>query len=167
MSNRWILPLLLVAAGAYAPAHAQNCASGIPQGGNPSCIPPNVPGSPYYVAPQPERTGRWVKTWGAVTADVAMGLIGVTKGKPTKELAEQVATLHCLESGGAKCEILFTFRNQCAALVWPTSGGRIAKATASTPEAASQSALETCETAGGKGCQVFVSECSDSVYQPY
>ena len=167
MRNVSILAFLVIAAAVGGSARAQNCANGIPQGGNPACIPPDVPGSPYYVPPEPEPTGRWVKTWGAVSTDVPKGKIGYTVGKLSKELAEQLATLHCIESGGSKCEVLFTFRNQCAAVVWPTLGGHITTSTGATPEAASQSALETCESAGGNGCQVFVAECSDSVYQPY
>ena len=137
------LALLLCFSGM---SYAQNCANGIPQGGNPSCIPPDVPGSPYYRGDddspsEPAPVGRWISTWGAIAS--------------------------CENQGGVNCRILMSFENQCGALVWPMQGGRVATSGGASAEAASQAAMDVCQEVGGKGCEVFYSECSRPIFQRY
>ena len=163
------LALLLCFSGM---SYAQNCANGIPQGGNPSCIPPDVPGSPYYRGDddspsEPAPVGRWISTWGAIASDVERARVGATIGKFSERQAKAFAKQYCENQGGVNCRILMSFENQCGALVWPMQGGRVATSGGASADAASQAAMDVCQEVGGKGCEVFYSECSRPIFQRY
>lgn len=146
-------------------AGAQSCASGVPQGGNPHCIPPNAQGSPYYVAPpKPVPLGRWITTWGAIASDVERAKVGATVRRMSKDEAETTAKNYCKAQGGENCRILFSFGNQCGALAWPLAGGRAVTAGGSSSDEASRAALALCEEVGD-GCDIFYADCSLPQFQ--
>src|SRR5688572_5879587 len=69
-------------------------------------------GSDTASAPEP----RWAKRWGAFTSDASTGKVGVATGLVSRRKAEKEAVQDCKVRGGAKCEVLLTFNNQCASI---------------------------------------------------
>ncbi|GAB6197003.1 DUF4189 domain-containing protein [Lysobacter xanthus] len=152
-------------------AAAQNCAPGIPQGGNPACIPPNAPGSPYYDPPAPRPlpppvpSGEWESRYGSIVADYANARVGVSVRQPSEEAAQRAALADCQSLGGQNCELVMTYFNQCVAMAWPVQGGTAYTVRESTRQKAERWALEKC-AAEGKGCEMSYSECSLPVFHP-
>lgn len=143
--------------------HGQ-CAPGIPSAGNPGCIPPTSPGSPYG---QPEATAdptrlqqpsvRWIDSWGAIAYDRAEVKAGNAEDQPSKEAASRVAMDYCQRYGGQQCQVVITYYNQCVSAAQPTEGlGDIRFATAAEQEDADQRALRAC----GSGCVTVLRKCS-------
>lgn len=98
------------------PASAQ-CATGVNTGGQ--CIPPEVlaPADNYGQQAQPRRSSvTWSETWGAIAEDVKAQAVGTAIELLSKSKAEDAATSACINNGGKKCEITWTFHNQCAAV---------------------------------------------------
>lgn len=137
------------------------CAPGIPGAGNPGCIPPTQPGSPYYqgsdqppVATLP--AARWADRWGAVAIDPS-GRAGVITGLPSKAAAEREALRKCQANQGTACAIAVSYYNQCAAIAQKPSGGVMGTSTGPTVDVAKSTALEQC---GDSSCHVVYSACS-------
>jgi hypothetical protein len=147
----------------YAPLSWSQCAPGIPGAGNPGCIPPATPGSPYG---QPTTSGvtgsappaTWEDQWGAVAMDYANGASGSVSNSPTKERATRSAIVDCKGQGGTSCEIMLTFRNQCAAIVQRSDGGFFYGATAAEKQDAESRAIVKC--GHGTVCNVLYSQCN-------
>lgn len=152
-------------------AQGQSCPPGIPQGGNPNCLPPSVPGSPYYVPPAeappvPVPAGEWINAWGAVAVDYASSQMGAALGMSGERAARELAARRCAEGGGKACENLLVFKNQCAAVTWAAQGGRITYAGGASEAMARDSATGACKKIGS-GCQVVYSGCSLPVFHRY
>ena len=150
----------------YAPAVWAQCAPGIPGAGNPGCIPPTQPNSPYNaggdgsVAPSPAQgpAPEWVETWGAVAQDNATGQAGTVENTDSRSEAERLAIETCKQHGGGRCEVLMTFHNQCAAFTQPKDGGALNWDTGASSRIAEDRALAACK--GGSTCEVIYSKCS-------
>ena len=136
------------------------CAPGIPGAGNPGCIPPNQPNSPYYQSENGapiKAPPKWADRWGAVAMDIDHGKAGAMVGRNSKQEAESVATDICRTRGGSACEILISFYNQCAAVVQSSRGGIVFSNSGYPKERAEERALARCNDSS---CHVVFSECS-------
>ncbi|WP_081907547.1 MULTISPECIES: DUF4189 domain-containing protein [Luteibacter] len=157
------LPFLLFAC-AYASSAWSQCAPGIPGAGNPGCIPPTAPNSPYSqgsdsgasgiqsVGPQPV----WEETWGAFAMDDVTGEAGTVENRQSRSEAERLAVETCARGGGVKCEVIFAFHNQCAAFTQKINGGGLNWDTGESTGVAEQRALSACRGT----CQVIYSKCT-------
>lgn len=153
--------LLIFVLLAQSPIVWSQCAPGIPGAGNPGCIPPTQPGSPYYQDgnQQPTTsapTPRWADRWGAVAIDPS-GHAGVINGEHSKTAAEQEALRKCQANQGTACAIAVSYYNQCAAIAQKPSGGVMGTSTGPTLDIAKSTALEQCDDSS---CRVVYSACS-------
>jgi hypothetical protein len=142
------------------------CAPGIPSAGNPGCIPPTQPNSPYYQgnntpaptdAPQP--TPVWEDRFGAVAYDMDGGQAGASTNKVSEARATSGALSICSEDGGKKCKVILNFKNQCAAIAIPDNGAYVSSATASDDDEAVSRVMDRC-TKSGQNCVVTYHDCS-------
>lgn len=157
-----------------SPAVAQNCPAGIPSGGNPHCIPPDRPESPYYngskayinSAPSPQPIvvqTRWADRWGAIAADGLAGALGFAVGFPTKRDAEHAAMSKCRNEGGGKCTLDLSFRNGCAVFML---GSKMSyTASAADMSSAKKYGMQLCGKADNN-CRVYESACSMAEVEP-
>lgn len=164
------LGLLLVAALASGGVAAQ-CGAGIPSGGNPNCIPPEV----YHGQgiTQPQMTApvqqpiiiqhKWADRWGAIIHDQVNPVIGVSQGLASKEQAIAVATADCRSNGGGQCSDPFIFHNQCAALVAVKGGGGYSASDVSEEKALNR-AMNMCKK--NQVCIPYYSTCSHAEAVP-
>lgn len=147
--------------------HAQ-CGMGIPSAGNPNCVPPGMPGSPYVTTPQNNSRHpvqqqpivirhKWADRWGAISADGVAGSLGFVTGYPDKRSAELAAVQECRGGGGRECRAEFSFYNSCAAFVVGDNGTSIFNS--NTEEKASRIGLDICERKFGS-CRVYRTGCS-------
>lgn len=165
-----ILTLFLAANCCYA----QSCPAGIPSAGNPMCLPPDRPESPYYngsgayvqqpVQPQIILIKRqWVDRWGAIAVDAEAGSLGFVTGLKNKEEAQLAALNDCKRKGGGACEINLSFFNQCAVFV--TGKKFYSSQGAPTIEKAKNLALKRCSSKT-TNCRIYQSACSMSELEP-
>ena len=148
----------------YAQTTWGQCAPGIPGAGNPGCIPPTQPGSPYYqeqgsapatpAAPAPV----WADRWGAIALDGVSGRAGTTIGQESEKAAVATAMRQCDDNGGKGCEVLITFYNQCAAASQNVKGGSINASSAPTKAQAEAESQKHCSGT----CQLVYSQCSNA-----
>ena len=138
------------------------CAPGIPGAGNPGCIPPNQPNSPYSTgnnsapsAPQP----RWEDRWGAIAMDPHTGRAGTVSGETSKARATRAALDKCSANGGNQCEISLSYFNQCAAIAQDSGGGPIYSVSAPQKDRAESMALSNCGKEHGS-CEIVYKACS-------
>lgn len=159
-----ILKVLTITLIAYSPGGWSQCAPGIPGAGNPGCIPPTAPGSPYG---QPDNAGAippsapapvWEDRWGAIAIDYANGAAGGANKSTTKGDAVQLAVERCTHSGGIHCEVTASFVNQCAAIAQKSGRGLVYPAAAADPDEAARRAISKCGDT--TECKVVVSLCS-------
>lgn len=160
-----IRPCLYIVLSALVPgiAHAQ-CAPGIPSAGNPGCIPPNQPNSPYYQGQDNAETqaptelpARWADRWGAISLDDVDSKAGATIGKSSEREASRGALSVCKEHGGSHCEVIITYHNQCAAVAQKDTGGSAGLASAASIDEAKDLAIQKCSDSS---CRVIYSACS-------
>lgn len=154
-----ILIFALLSTAAH-PAFSQ-CAPGVPSAGNPGCIPPNQPNSPYYqpslepgAAPSPPPI--WEDRWAAVAVDESSGTAGVSTEKLSKRDAIAAAIDDCQSEGARNCKLLISYYSQCVALAQAPSGGFLFAETSASLEEAKDHALEKC---GKSSCSVMYSNC--------
>lgn len=143
-----------------AAAHAQ-CAAGIPGAGNPGCIPPSAPNSPYYqggAAPANAPPAVWADSWGAIALDPNLVLAGNVEGADSKSAAIETAMRYCKHAGGHDCKPFITYYNQCAALAQTKNGGPISAYTAAEKAEAEDGATKRCGKSGA--CMIVLSKCS-------
>lgn len=138
------------------------CAPGVPSAGNPGCIPPNQPNSPYYQnsaePPAPQQVPvHWADSWGAIAFDTAHGHYGAVKDLNSRRDARNAAIEMCESQGGTDCKIALDYHNQCAAAAQNPSGGPIGTAGGPNRESARALALKSC---GQNECEVIYTECS-------
>lgn len=110
-------------------------------------------------------TGRWDKTWGAIS-DGENGVGGVVTGKLTKDDAENGAIAACISRGGQGCKATFSYFNQCvAALGTVKGGGHGFTQSAASEEEAARLGIAACEKRNdGKTCQVVYSACTEPIF---
>ncbi|MFC5740020.1 DUF4189 domain-containing protein [Dyella tabacisoli] len=152
----------------YAPLAWSQCAPGVPSAGNPGCIPPDQPNSPYYQGSPAQQSAQqpaqpepvWADRWGSIAVDGAPnGIgIGISVGKRNKQEAENIALAECQRKGGQACKVGITYANQCAAIAWGDTG--YDTATASTLDHAKKAAVESCSSRGYGNCDVYYAECN-------
>ena len=149
-------------------AQAQ-CGMGIPSAGNPNCVPPGMPGSPYVTAPQNNSRQpvyqqpiiikhEWADRWGAMIADSEHPVFGVSSGASSKMEAIKLAKLDCYKKGGGVCDEPFTYTNQCGAFIGAKGGGGYFGA-GPTQKRAEAAALKHCQESG-RTCVVLYTDCS-------
>lgn len=90
--------------------------------------------------------------------DYAKGASGSVSESTTKELATRGAISDCEGQGGTKCQIMLTFRNQCAAITQRTDGGVFYGATAAKKPDAESRAIAKCGDM--TSCTVLYSQCN-------
>lgn len=151
----------------YAPLAWAQCGAGIPGAGNPGCIPPTAPGSPYGQSSDPgaftpaPAQANWEDRWGAVSMDFDNGAAGGTVVGRTMNDAARLANARCAQSGGVHCNIVVSFVNQCAAVAQKPEGGVISSGTAADAPEASERAVARC--GDNRSCKVLYSLCSYAV----
>ncbi|WP_081907545.1 MULTISPECIES: DUF4189 domain-containing protein [Luteibacter] len=165
MTSLRLFAILMIA---YSPLSFGQCAPGIPGAGNPGCVPPSAPGSPYG---QPGETGAvappappaiWEDRWGAIAIDRMNGAAGGDIDGTSKSEAVKVATQRCVESGGSSdhCTIVVSFVNQCAAVAQEPGSSVISSATAADATEATARVLNRC---GRSHCSVLYNVCTYAV----
>ncbi|SDH08129.1 protein of unknown function [Dyella sp. 333MFSha] len=148
---------------AYAPMAWSQCAPGIPGAGNPGCIPPTAPGSPYGQTPAsgelPPAAAPpvWEDRWGAVAMDYKASASGSVSDSPTEERASRAALLDCEGQGGTHCEVVLTYYNQCAAIT-QSAKGIFSSATAATKSRAESRVMAKC--GDERTCRILYSQCA-------
>lgn len=156
--------LLLLAWSSFCVSAQTACPVGVAPG-SPQCGSDSGTSRGEIASPPPRPTGEWIKTWGAI-ATSNLGDTGVSSGYVDKGDAEASAISSCENLGQERCNVSFTFFNQCVAAAMSTSG----KGTASTAESitkASSYAKERCEDLYGGKCQITLSKCTDPVFRKY
>ncbi|MGO4262288.1 DUF4189 domain-containing protein [Lysobacter sp. TAB13] len=158
---------LILCASPFGQAFSQNCPSGIPSAGNPLCLPPSAPNSPYYRDPgeqgagvAPRSIGRWEDRWGAFAIDLKVGL-GASNNMKSKRLAERAALAACQGKGGKECKVQFSYHNQCGVIVAGAAGYNASAA--ANVDRATEIGMETCVESGERNCYLYYSDCSPPV----
>lgn len=131
------------------------------------CAP--IPGGAGEAAQSgPIPTGRWIKTWGAV-AIAKGGDVGVALGKQKKTEASSESIANCAQHGARDCQVVLSFKNQCAAVVSPSDGrlGGSTFARAVSIEVASATAMDICTGRGSSGCRVIYSGCTEPIFEKF
>lgn len=155
--------LLIVVLLVQSPIVWSQCAPGIPGAGNPGCMPPTDPGSPYGqpsdLGPSPPLPPQqvWKQQWGSVAMDFDNGSSGSVADSPTKERASRSAVMDCEEQGGKHCETILVFENQCAAIAQSPNGVISTATAAKKPEAESRVLAKCTERTT---CTVIYSQCA-------
>jgi hypothetical protein len=125
--------------------------------------------SPYYTGPKqqdlppPQPTGYWEKTWGAIAADGARGILGAAVGAGSEDAARQRALAECRSKGGG-CKVELAYRNQCAVLV---TGDKLYNAVSSSSiERATELSMKECQSKDSN-CRVYYSACTEPIFHKY
>lgn len=179
--NRFIIFLVLALVPGYAFGEGRCPPGQYPVGGQGvgGCAP--IPGGAAAPAQQvaPIPAGTWDTRWGAIAQDAAPVegtnlAIGVAVSQPSSGRAEQVALDECHAMGGARCKVIFSYHNQCAALAAPVvssskpGAGVLVAAGALKENEAKMDALRLCKGEGrGQDCGVIYSACSMSEFRSY
>lgn len=132
----------------------------------PGCAP--IPAGGDTAGSEPRPTGRWIKTWGAIAISGATGDSGAAMGKRSKGEAERAAIANCSNDGARDCKVSYTYKNQCVALVSPSSASESSTAgRGPTKEKASEMAMKVCTDRGSAGCKLLYSECTDPIFEAF
>ncbi len=131
----------------------------------PGCAPIPAGGGGAESGPRP--TGRWIKTWGALSSS-ASGDAGVSMGKFSKSDAQKDALAQCAQWGASDCRIDLAFKNTCVAAA-TAGGGRGTKIhTGADVGVAQARALKDCQVTGvGGECKVVYSGCTEPYFKAY
>ncbi|MCT8285847.1 DUF4189 domain-containing protein [Xanthomonas translucens pv. translucens] len=122
---------------------------------------------------QPRPSGKWIKTWGAVSLDKSdVGALGVSIGKLSKSEAQQDAIAGCVKAGGKDCRDWVAYENQCAAVAEPyrdgrSSAGTLHIKTGASPESIKKEVERICSQENGGECRVIYAACSEPIFQKY
>lgn len=149
---------------------AAQCGMGIPSAGNPNCVPPGMPGSPYVTAPQNNSRQpvyqqpiiikhEWADRWGAMVADRINPVFGYSQNARSQKEAEQLAIADCESKGGRGCDKVFSYRNQCAVMLAIKEGGGAYYQSAVDLKEAELHGLNMCKK-NNKTCRIIHQNCS-------
>ncbi|WP_184375169.1 MULTISPECIES: DUF4189 domain-containing protein [Xanthomonas] len=138
------------------------CPNGVAPG-SPQCGPDS--GTSRADSPPPRPTGRWIKTWGALSKNRS-GDMGFSAGKVSKDDAEAEAVERCESFGAGRCQVFETFNNQCISTA-VTASGKAGIAVAPSKEAASSLAIKNCQSSFDAECKVTLAECSKPIFQKF
>ncbi len=168
--GRIVLLVLLLAFSATTYAEGRCPPGQYPIGGQGvgGCAP--IPGGVGGAEVQgPRATGRWIKTWGAISRSIATGDVGASVGKRAKAEAIAEAQSRCSAYGAGDCVVGLAYKNQCAALVAPEpgSGGKISMAGGPSKDVATKAALNKCAENGGGSCVVKYTDCSEPLFEKF
>jgi hypothetical protein len=153
-----VLALLLLGC-LYASSAWSQCAPGIPEAGNPECIPPDQKESPYYqgnTAPK-QPPVIYSNRWGAVVIDANTGQAGMSANKHSKSEAVDAAMADCQIHGSPNCRVRNTYFNECVAIAWGNNSNSVSSA--ETIELAEANSMKSCTSKGVK-CEIVYKECS-------
>lgn len=116
---------------------------------------------------QPRATGRWHKTWGAISTSTT-GMVGLSVGRMSRADALGEAQGYCASKGATDCQG-FAYKNQCVALADPParSGYPSGVSTGATEEVARAEAIKRCEGKGAPSCTAVYSACTKPVFEFY
>ncbi|WP_223203055.1 DUF4189 domain-containing protein [Stenotrophomonas sp. 169] len=116
---------------------------------------------------QPRATGRWHKTWGAISTSTT-GMVGLSVGRMSRADALGEAQGYCASKGATDCQG-FAYKNQCVALADPParSGYPSGVSTGATEEVARAEAIKRCEGKGAPSCTAVYSACTKPVFEYY
>ncbi len=129
----------------------------------------------YYQQGQPEPprpTGEWIETWGAIASDGGDNL-GVSTGKLEKSAAINDAISKCSTQSGIKCQLAFTYKNQCSAIAEPYRGenaisGMLSFAGGPTKDIVKQDAISSCKKNNSNAdCRIIYTACSEPIFKKY
>lgn len=151
---------LVIAALIYSSTAWSQCAPGVPSAGNPGCIPPDQPTSPYYqggAAAPKQPPAVWADRWGAIVIDGRTGQAGLVAHKASEQEAIEVATRDCSKFGSPNCKLQLTYHNQCVAVAWGST--QFETAAAPTIKQAEANAMDGCNSIT-TACKVAYKECS-------
>jgi len=158
------IALLLLAGLFHMPPAWGQCAPGIPEAGNPECLPPDDANSPYYQgdrnrpAAQPQQSRAvWADRWGAIAIDKNTGQAGTVINHSSRSEAVDAAMHDCQMHGSPNCKLELAYHNQCAAVAW--GEGSYAGASGPTKQNAESIALQDCRK-GASNCKIAYSDCS-------
>lgn len=159
--QRFRLFTLLALLASTAASGQTACPGGVAPG-SPQCGPDSSTSRGDSSPPQP--TGKWIKTWGALSANTS-GDIGLASGKLSKSDAAAEAVARCEAFGAGKCVAKHYFYNQCISVARAESGQ---SATVTGPrEKATDLAVEECEKNTNATCTVLLIECSAPVFEKF
>lgn len=146
----------------FTPFSALSCPPGewLQQGvGWQMCVP--IPGAQGNTSPAERAEPAWADRWGAIAVDrVPTGSVGfgAATAMKRKSQAERAAINACRAKGGKKCEVMITYHNQCASLVWGDQG--FSTSGAASEEEAARRGMSKCTLANDTNCEIFYSGCS-------
>lgn len=159
--RRFRLFTLLALLASTAASGQTACPGGVAPG-SPQCGPDSSTSRGDSSPPQP--TGKWIKTWGALSAN-SSGDIGLASGKLYKSDAAAEAVARCEAFGAGKCVAKHYFYNQCISVARAESGQ---SATVTGPrEKAADLAVKECESSTNSTCAVLLTECSPPVFEKF
>lgn len=109
-----------------------------------------------------EPSVRWAKTWGAITIDGVLGVMGTSTGKMSEREAKKAAMTDCYaKGGGAGCKkTRMTYRNQCAAIASGAESNNVSRA--DSIEKATALSMKECN-ASDTNCRIYYSACSEPI----
>lgn len=108
--------------------------------------------------------GTWKDSWGAIAVDSPAGAGGSAKDMRSESDARTHALMECAKEGAKDCEVLIVFKNQCAALAWPSGlRAKVAAARGPTVSEASRLATSSCTNSSGGICEVVYSTCTQPI----
>ncbi|MCC8535825.1 DUF4189 domain-containing protein [Xanthomonas axonopodis pv. poinsettiicola] len=166
--------LLLLLSIAFSAMAEQGCPPGqYPIGGQgvAACAP--IPQGSQENQQSPRPTGKWIKTWGAVSLDKSdVGALGVSVGKLSKREAQQDAIAGCIKAGGKNCKDWAAYENQCAAVAEPYKDGRSSAGslhfrTGASPEDIQREVKNICSSENNGECRVIYTACSEPIFHRY
>jgi Domain of unknown function (DUF4189) len=152
-----VLVLLLLGC-LYTSSSWAQCAPGIPEAGNPDCIPPDQKDSPYYQGNAPAHpSAAYADRWGAVAIDSDTGQAGTSVGKQSKSEAVDTAMADCKVHGSPNCRLRIAYYDQCVAVAWGKGFNSVSSA--GTIEVAAADSMKSC-SARVDECKVVYKDCS-------
>jgi hypothetical protein len=158
--NRLLFASMSVLCAVFQPAYAEG---GCPPGHMPinASAPAGSAASMASCVPIPENeplVPQWKTRWGAIASQKEGSEFGIVTGAKSERQAKSAALAECTKRGGTLCEVILTFRNQCAAVVSSTTQS-FAQGAAYEEDAVATGQKRCKESNTGK-CWVYYSGCS-------
>ncbi|MEH6414567.1 DUF4189 domain-containing protein [Pseudomonas sp. CGJS7] len=103
----------------------------------------------------------WVSQWGAIAGDKASLVVGAVDSRDSKRRARADAISECETRGGSKCKVIFTYRNQCVAMVKAKT--RAINVSEVDVDQAIRVGMKECRGWNDGECSVYYQACSPPV----